>query len=937
MRTGLGKILAVMGLVVTSLAAGQTMPAAAGGAAGAVGDGEIAGLLRQLENGATREGAAARLMQVTPKQLAALYETLDGRSASEGLKKELVELLPKICAKVAEEDRAEEARRAAAARAGFVEEYLKFGARGAKWDDLVVQAYQSLGAADDPVGIQATAKFKAALDAGCTDPVVRYYYVTRALFGGNLTLDDAIPELDKTTREVDASAYRALRKFYVNIRFANLAGDKALVKKVPPERITEAVDHAVAQFADMVQEPQTIATLVEAVRSIVAATPEADVKRRDAILERMTAALADSAAPSAAACALAAEYRKNWAWDARGRGFANTVTDGGWKLFDERIRLAEEAARKGWGLDPCIAANPIQMIWVCIAKSEDRPEMEKWYRRAMFANPDSYDACEGKLNYLFPKWHGSAAEALAFGRECVKNGTPGNRIPYILITAHKDLCAYGTVPNAPTAQDRERYYQQPDVWADVQSAYEKLLSDKTMLPSNRAQYLRDRGAYFKLASDTKHYQAMVKLADEFGDELDKSGLGADYLSMVNDARRQAGLLPVATLTPATPAAALPRVSYHGRGATLASVTAALDGQLGGKGLLEAVSSLVSPQAVYSFDGDQVALWDVVARLEAIKPFGLASPRNDRGRVTLDDYGPRVLASRVTGNVLLLVHPMVKDARYQNRPTLRLTMAIDPRTPVLSWEAILRDVWDDQKHVLSPIGLDRGNPGNNAFVASIPLDRADPGTKFSFALSLKYKTAVSMFSATIDDPQSHLHEPIAIGRRSVTLTTITTNLGNVYLSYTADFHDRPATGPASPAAAAAPPDEITGRLFDGNGRQIGVFPMDPAEEGHAHTIPVFGGGARGPFRLVLEYPDQVREETANFSLGDIPVVMEDTAATRRVFIVTPTSTGQSIRMGVTTEPAPTTRVNATRPATRWLTTRPARNPAPPATTNDGDMP
>ena len=44
--------------------------------------------------------------------------------------------------------------------------------------------------------------------------------------------------------------------------------------------------------------------------------------------------------------------------------------------------------------------------------------MELWFDRAMKADGDDRYACLTKLDWLDPKWHGTAEEMLAFGRAC---------------------------------------------------------------------------------------------------------------------------------------------------------------------------------------------------------------------------------------------------------------------------------------------------------------------------------------------------------------------------------------------------------------------------------------------------------------------------------------------------------------------------------------
>src|SRR5262249_52980489 len=53
---------------------------------------------------------------------------------------------------------------------------------------------------------------------------------------------------------------------------------------------------------------------------------------------------------SSVALTFKGKYHITWAWEARGGGWANTVTQDGWKLMRERLAVAQEALEKAWAL-----------------------------------------------------------------------------------------------------------------------------------------------------------------------------------------------------------------------------------------------------------------------------------------------------------------------------------------------------------------------------------------------------------------------------------------------------------------------------------------------------------------------------------------------------------------------------------------------------------
>ena len=242
-----------------------------------------------------------------------------------------------------------------------------------------------------------------------------------------------------------------------------------------------------------------------------------------------------------------------------------------------------------------------------------------------------------------------------------------------------------------------------------------------------------------LAFHTGHDQTVVALADEFGDELDLAALGSDYLPMVNAVRRRLGLLPLVTIKPAPPALALPPVSLHAHEVSLAAVADVLDEQIGGKGLLVVRSPSALPTTTFSFDGDRVALVDILAKMAELDFFGIVPQDANPAVLALDDSGLRVLASKAADNALLLVHPMVKDPKFQNRPALRLTVAIDPRLPVVARLATLPEAVDEDNHYLRIDDLQWKTQCQNTF-------------------GLRFRMDPPMWAQVVLHPLSQIHHP-----------------------------------------------------------------------------------------------------------------------------------------------------------------------------------
>ncbi|HTV39333.1 MAG TPA: hypothetical protein VMF08_02050 [Candidatus Sulfotelmatobacter sp.] len=182
---------------------------------------------------------------------------------------------------------------------------------------------------------------------------------------------------------------------------------------------------------------------------------------------QIEAALARQSGTATMADYIKATFYLRYAWQARGHGWSSQVTPEGWQLFGERLKVARRALEHAWSRDPQDPQIPTLMISIVLGEQSGRPEMEKWFARAMQADPDNYAACRAKLHFLLPEWYGSRDDMVAFGRECVASTNWGGEVPLILVDAHSEF------DRTLTGEARRNYWLSPDVWPDIQSGYEK--------------------------------------------------------------------------------------------------------------------------------------------------------------------------------------------------------------------------------------------------------------------------------------------------------------------------------------------------------------------------------------------------------------------------------------------------------------------------------
>jgi hypothetical protein len=194
------------------------------------------------------------------------------------------------------------------------------------------------------------------------------------------------------------------------------------------------------------------------------------------------------------AATLQGQFYVKYAWDARSAKWAKDVTEEQWKLFAERLQKAEKALTRAWRLDPKNGDAAATMLTVELGQGKGRSTMEKWYRRAMRADPNNYTAASRKLYYLEPKWHGDEKSMLEFGRECLETRNWKGRLPFILIEAHLKLSHYPLAEKGKlagyTRQPKPEYFQRPGVWKDVRAVYGAYLQLYPKAVPERSVYAR---------------------------------------------------------------------------------------------------------------------------------------------------------------------------------------------------------------------------------------------------------------------------------------------------------------------------------------------------------------------------------------------------------------------------------------------------------------
>jgi hypothetical protein len=160
--------------------------------------------------------------------------------------------------------------------------------------------------------------------------------------------------------------------------------------------------------------------------------------RRIALLQDWAAANPSSIT---ARVALAYAYH-GYAWAARGNGYANTVSDPAWKLFETRIAQAYSTLLEADKLPAKCPHWYLVMLLVARDMGWSKDQMRGLFERAVAFEPSYYIYYREYAMDLLPKWGGEPGEAEAFAEESYQRigGRQGAFVYFEIATVLYCLC-----------------------------------------------------------------------------------------------------------------------------------------------------------------------------------------------------------------------------------------------------------------------------------------------------------------------------------------------------------------------------------------------------------------------------------------------------------------------------------------------------------------
>jgi hypothetical protein len=354
--------------------------------------------------------------------------------------------------------------------------YEGHGVRNSKWDSsaesdlrlfaqLHSSSLHSSSQTDDTVMSNMVAETIKAVAKGCDDPIIQYLDLHFVPSNQNYTAQQFAERFGSTSETMSKSEYAPIWKFYAAIHAMeayNKIGNASSIDKVNTWRA-----EARRFLVDAAKDKGTPATeIAEAWNLLLQSTGKVS-REYDLAYFDLDPIVFKNWPSEPDLLVLKGRFYTDYAWEARGSGYAGTVTGEGASLFIQRLGIAEAALMQAWSLNPKDPRIARWMITVELGQGQGRARMEKWFQEAMELDTNYYDACYAKLHYLQPQWYGSKQEMLEFASECLRSTEWGGHVPLIVLDAHQ------MIANSLPRPQRSDYFKRPEVWSDLKQAFDK--------------------------------------------------------------------------------------------------------------------------------------------------------------------------------------------------------------------------------------------------------------------------------------------------------------------------------------------------------------------------------------------------------------------------------------------------------------------------------
>jgi hypothetical protein len=299
-----------------------------------------------------------------------------------------------------------------------------------------------------------------ATNPACTDPLVQMVAAINSV-----ELHEGNKRLERAVKAFDGSKHRAYPKFF---------GVVTLAGKIIDDR-EDRIPVLDASALKYLRQSLADGSVTTNDQPLVGETLVHDWGRQffDRNPDEVIAVFKDQGPAYAwLASVLTGEAEISRAWQARGGGYANTVSPAGWEGFSKHLAIAREQLTSAWRLHPEWPLAPARMIYVSMGDA-DITEMRRWFDLTTTAQIDYPEAWNDMRWALRPRWFGNEAAMLAFGRTALNSGRFDTDVPRKYMDTLADLKSEESLPAGTYLFGRR------DIWPDLQKMYQGYVAAST--------------------------------------------------------------------------------------------------------------------------------------------------------------------------------------------------------------------------------------------------------------------------------------------------------------------------------------------------------------------------------------------------------------------------------------------------------------------------
>jgi hypothetical protein len=326
----------------------------------------------------------------------------------------------------------------------YLSPFEKSAGAKASWADAARSALKAYCAANartsaarEGVYYQEFVKALAAVDPACDDPLIQY------LRQRHVTVHK---KHDSAKARVDENLRNRLRESgqYPILAAHASHNIRALLISIESQsagRTNEDLARAKAQYDEDYARAVGVANKRDWLDLFELAMLEIEFEipassSRVAAWEKVDARLKKCRAPDWLRDTVAGKSHVQAAWEARGSGPGASVDDDAHASFTNRLKKGKQYLEAAWNAETELDTPATSMLYAAKGLGFSREEMEKWFQRAMEANPDNFAACEAKKDWLMPHWHGAkdSSDVLHFCVQCANSNNFYGKLPYIAET-----------------------------------------------------------------------------------------------------------------------------------------------------------------------------------------------------------------------------------------------------------------------------------------------------------------------------------------------------------------------------------------------------------------------------------------------------------------------------------------------------------------------